>query len=111
MYDSLTFTSINDEPRVRDSDLARVLGYAEVHDLRQEIGGYWKHLAKLGPVVSEDGESIRAYDCRSEEPCYLNRQHAQFLTLRCDNPEAFPIVKLMIQAYVAIGRGQTPAVL
>lgn len=82
MSNELTVTTINDEARILDTDLAEALGYANPIDIRKLIRRHEGALVALGflATVANNHGGGRG---RPAEAFYLTKKQALFIVTQC----------------------------
>lgn len=93
---------VQGELRIKDTDLAARLGFAQPRDIRQLIARHGTALSKMGqlPKINEVvGKGQKT------EPYYLNRKQAIFITAKSETPEATDITIEIIHRFDAYERG------
>jgi prophage antirepressor-like protein len=102
MGDIITLTTINEEPRVLDTDLAEALGMAaprKVRDLIRESREELEGFGPLGAVASKSlGQHFTAY--------YLNEEQALLVCLLSRTERAKAVRAEVIRVFTAYRKGQ-----
>lgn len=100
------------EPLVKDLELARWLGFSDLHKVRNLIERWAAELGEVSATVAETtkqgGRPGKAY--------LLTEQQALFIAAKSETPRATEILRQIIEVFVAVRRGEvaehkTPAAL
>ena len=94
---SLTVYTVNQELRVKDSDLGEMLGYAAATRVRDLIKRNLSRLEEMGglPKYFEADPT----GGRPSETTYLNRDQALYITLKSETEKAFEVQMEIIRCY------------
>lgn len=102
---ALTFTAINNEPRILDLDLAERLGFDRPNDIRKIIERNQDKLEGYGPLrmelIQSPGRTATAF--------YLNEHQALLICGFARTEKAKAIRKEVIEVFIAHRRGQLVA--
>lgn len=111
---ALTITTLDDEPRILDPELAERLGFERPGKIRELIERHMPQLVLFGncPTVGQRvgtrGPSAKVY--------YLNEDQATYIASSSETPKALEIKVEIIKVFGACRRGQlvlastTPAI-
>ena len=94
MY-NLTVYNVNEELRIKDSDLGEMLGYATPTKIRELVKRCQDRLSVMGdlPCFQE------ATGGRPADTSYLNREQALYVALRSETEKAFEVQMEIIRCY------------
>jgi hypothetical protein len=96
---------INDEPRIRDLDLATGLGYKDVHEIRGLIQTLLSDLAKLGQVSVVATETSGPSGGRPSKTYWLNEPQAYLVCANTRTPRAAEFRLLLVKVFMMYKRG------
>lgn len=96
----LEFHATDGEPRIRDLDLAKKLGYQDIHKIRTLIA---KNRNDLG-FIATAAENHGGGRGRPGIEYWLTEEQALFVVAKSETPKATAILKLVIAAFVAVRR-------
>lgn len=99
----LTVVVVEGDPRIRDLDLGKRLGFANPIDIRKLIRRHEDALARMGVLAT----AAKTSDIggRPATEYYLNRKQAIFITAKSDTPDATDITIEVIQKFDAYESG------
>lgn len=95
-------TVLDDEPRVRDLDLAERLGFSRPRAIRQMIERNRAELEAYGPLATLRGKS-RGQDFTEYYP---NEEQSLLISTLSNTPAASAVRRALITTFVALRRGQ-----
>lgn len=92
---NLVVYNVNEELRVKDSELGEMLGYATSTKIRELVKRCQPRLEEMGllPIFQE------ATAGRPSETVYLNRDQALYITLKSETEKAFEVQMEIIRCY------------
>lgn len=88
-----------EEPLARDLDVAKWLGYQDVHKIRELIT---RHAEDLGPLVSA---TVAETPGRPGRTYYLTEEQVLYLIAKSETPRAGAVLKDIIRVYIAVRKG------
>lgn len=98
----------NDQPRMRDLDLARELGFGRPRDVRQlieryETAGILNDIRVCGTVPQTPGG-------RPGREYWLTEEQALFIVAKSETPKATAMLQVVIRVFMLARRGLLPSV-
>lgn len=102
-------TVLDDEPRVRDLDLAERLGFDRPRKIRELIVRYREEIKAFGicPTVGQNHAGGRG---RPTTEYYLNEEQALLISTVSNAPAAPIVRRALIKTFVALRRGQVTVI-
>lgn len=94
------------EPRVRDEDIARSLGFADPLQIRKLIKRHEKSLSDFRVLYTVE-ETSGPNGGRPSTAFYLNEEQALYIAIVSEAPRAHEVRSMLIRVFVAWRRGQT----
>ena len=99
-------SDVEEEPRVRDVDLAAQLGMRQARDVRRLIRTHWKKLNEINSVV-ECAQVHPGNGCEFTE-YFLDRKQALFIAARSKTPQSDNVVVHLADVYDRWRKGTLP---
>ena len=96
----------DDEPRVRDIDLANRLGMKNPHKIREMIRTHLKKISEINTLLLRDQRHAGNGTTFSEY--YLDRRQATFLAIRSNTPASDEVALELVEIYDRWKRGTLP---
>lgn len=102
-------TVLDNEPRVRDIDLAERLGFDRPRKIRELIARYREEIEAFGicPTVGQNHAGGRG---RPTTEYYLNEEQALLIAAVSNAPAAPAVRRALIKTFVALRRGQVTVI-
>ena len=96
----------DDEPRVRDIDLAIRLGMKSPYDIRRMVRNHHKKLSEINELV--ETSAINSTNGTRFTEFYLDRKQATFLAIRSNTPESDNVAMQLVEIYDRWRKGTLP---
>lgn len=105
---TLAYTDEDEEPTVRDADLARELGFTRPRNIRQLAERWKRELGEFRCTVQRNPKKSDKGG-RPEIEYLFTEEQALFLAAKSDTPRATEILKVLVRVFVSARKGQLPA--
>jgi hypothetical protein len=103
---AIKLTEIENEPRARDIDLGKRLGFKQPRDIRPLIEKHFNALENFG-AVERRANTVTSGKGRKQEVSeyYLNEEQALYVSAKSDADNAGAVLTMLIKVFVAWRRG------
>jgi phage regulator Rha-like protein len=101
----MIITSVSNEPRLLDTDLAESLGYANPIDIRKLVRRYEDDLSCLGTISTVASVRKGARGSTNVTEFYLNKKQSLFIITKSETAKAIEMTIKVIEKFDAYERG------